>query len=342
MTFDAGATLADRMRAHARDSTHLYGHLMRSMADDWERGGPVRDICAGWEQAPAGAVIQLRLLAGLFRVVLTGRADELLPYYPCLGGTADPAHAWPRVRPVLSEHVAELHDALEIAPQTNEVGRSTALLVGIFDAVRASGLRQIRLLEPGASAGLNLLLDRFRFESADWGHGPQGSPLVIRDGVVGDVRAEEFRIVERRGCDLSPVDPRTADGALRLRSFVWPFHVERHERLTAALAIASTAPATVDRAGGGEWLEEQLASTPAADVLTVVWNSITRQYWPAEAVAQVEAAIDDAARRMPVAWVSMEYPPGRAEQAELSVRLGDGPARVLGTVADHGVPVRLG
>ena len=37
-----GATLADRMRQHAGDSDHLYGHLTRSMADDWEAGGPVR------------------------------------------------------------------------------------------------------------------------------------------------------------------------------------------------------------------------------------------------------------------------------------------------------------
>jgi hypothetical protein len=91
----------------------------------------VRAICRGWEDAPAGAVIQLRLLARLFRIVLTGRAPELVPYYPCLGGTAPPAEAWPVVRPVLAGHVDELREALEVAPQTNEVGRSTALLVGL-------------------------------------------------------------------------------------------------------------------------------------------------------------------------------------------------------------------
>ncbi len=69
-------TLAGQMRKHAGDSAHLYGELMRSMADDWDRGGPVRDICAGSEDAPESAVIQLRLLAGIFRIVLTSRAPS--------------------------------------------------------------------------------------------------------------------------------------------------------------------------------------------------------------------------------------------------------------------------
>ena len=79
-------TLADRFRAHAGDAQHLYGYAMRAMADDWEAGGPVRQVCAGYEDAPTGSAIQLRLLAGVFRLVLTGAAPQLVPYYPCLGG----------------------------------------------------------------------------------------------------------------------------------------------------------------------------------------------------------------------------------------------------------------
>ena len=40
--WDVGETLADRFRAHARDSRHLYGYAMRGMAEDWEAGGPTR------------------------------------------------------------------------------------------------------------------------------------------------------------------------------------------------------------------------------------------------------------------------------------------------------------
>ena len=38
--WDAGETLAERFRAHARDAEHLYGYAIRGMADDWDAGGP--------------------------------------------------------------------------------------------------------------------------------------------------------------------------------------------------------------------------------------------------------------------------------------------------------------
>lgn len=133
VAFDAGADLAARFRAHAGNQTHLYGYAIRGLADDWEAGGPVRAVLRGYEDAPVGAMLQLRLLAGVFRLVLTDRAPELAPYYPCLGGQEPPDRVWPVMRQVIGRHVEELRDALEVAPQTNEVGRAAALLVGLAD-----------------------------------------------------------------------------------------------------------------------------------------------------------------------------------------------------------------
>ena len=343
-SFDAGSTLADRMRAHAGKDQHLYAELMRAMADDWESGGPVRRICSGWEDAPEGAVVQLRLLAGLFRIVLTGRAPELVPFYPCLGGTAPPQAAWPVVRSVLAAHEDELHDALETAPQTNEVGRSTALLVGLFEAVRRSGLRRIRLLEPGASAGLNLLVDRFRFVTQTWAYGPVNSALIFHGGVVGVVQPETFIVIDRRGCDLAPVDPSTSPGQLRLRSFVWPFDLERHERLTAALSIASEHHVVVDESPAGEWLEGQLSVPTADDTLTVVWQSVTALYWPAGERTRVKRAIDAARGNRLVAHIAMEHTLGD-ERGGAMLTLTGLPGRddvmTLARVHDHGRPVTL-
>ncbi|MEP6667411.1 MAG: DUF2332 domain-containing protein [Nocardioidaceae bacterium] len=340
--FDDGPTLADRMRQHAGKQQHLYGELMRAMATDWEAGGAVREICRGWEDAPRGSVVQLRLLAGLFRIVLTDRAPELVPFYPCLGGTRPPHKAWPAVRDVLAANVEELHEALLIAPQTNEAGRSTALLVGLFEAVRRTGLRRVQLLEPGASAGLNLLVDKFRFVHAGWAFGPASSPLQLANVVVGATTPEPFEIVQRRGCDLSPVDASTPDGQLRLRSFVWPFQVERHVRLAQALEIAAESPVTVERAAAGEWLEHELAQPLPEDVLTVVWQSITKLYWPAQETARVDDAILQAASSRPVAHLAMEYPTVSASSAELTLTGLDGAAVTrLATVGDHGTPVTI-
>jgi hypothetical protein len=351
--FDAGSSLAERFRTHAAalESSHdpapLYVRLMRAMADDWDDGGVVRDICRGWEDAPPGSVVQLRLLGGLHRLVLAGDAPDLARFYPTAGGTLGPAGVWRVAEPVLRQHAAELHEALDIAPQTNEPGRSTALLVGLLHAVRHLGLSNIRLLEVGASGGLNLLVDEFRFSGDGWACGPSRSPLQLVDAVRGAARLPlpPWSVVERRGCDLQPVDVVSDDGRLRLRSFVWPDHLERFHRLGAALEVASHVPVTVDRAAAAVWLQERLAEPVERDVLTVVWQSITRMYWPPSEVAAVERAVATAGAGTPVAHVAMEYA-ATGGHTELTVALwpGDGTAagsRRLATVADHGVPVRL-
>jgi hypothetical protein len=334
VTFDSGQTLADRFRSHMGHSSSLYGYAMRGMADDWEAGGPTREVCRGWEDSPNGTMVQLRFLAGVFRLVLSGAAPALVPYYPCLGGTLPPDGVWPVMREVVASHVPQLQAALTIVPQTNEPGRAAALLVGIFDAVRASGLRRVRLLEPGASGGLNLHVDRFRYEGPGWAWGPSDSPLVLNTGAE-DIVPQAFSVVERRGCDLAPVDAATVEGATHLRSFVWPWQLARHERLAGALAVAAAYPVVVERAEAGEWLERALAQPPDEGVLTVVWQSITRMYWPAAESARVAAAVASARARMPLAHVTMEHPDHEgAADAELAV---DG--RVLGVVHPHGIPL---
>ncbi|HOF37619.1 MAG TPA: DUF2332 domain-containing protein [Dermatophilaceae bacterium] len=334
VTFDAGETLAERFRSHMGHSSSLYGYAMRGMADDWEAGGPTREACRGWEDSPNGTMVQLRFLAGVFRLVLAGAAPELVPYYPCLGGTLPPDGVWPVMREVVGRHTEQVHEALAIVPQTNEPGRSTALLVGLFDAVEAWGLDRIRLIEVGASGGLNLHVDRFRYDGPGWSWGPPDSPLVLHTQAPG-VTPRAFEIVERLGCDVAPVDAASHEGALHLRSFVWPWQLERHERLTGALAVAAAYPVVVERAGAGEFLQRVLADPPADGVLTVVWQSITRMYWPATESARVAALIEGARSRMPLAHVSMEHADAPdAADAELAV---DG--RVLGVVHPHGIPL---
>jgi len=112
----------------------------------------------------------------------------------------------------------------------------------------------------------------------------------------------------------------------------------------------------VDRAPAGDWLAEQLADPPAPGVLTVVWHSITRQYWPPDEVARVDALLAAAGQRMPMAHIAMESPVLSTDRSSdmrgyqpprLTVWLAvpgvllDPAPIVLGTVADHGVPVTL-
>jgi hypothetical protein len=345
--WDAGETLADRFRAHARDAEHLYGHAIRGMAEDWEAGGPVREVCRGYENAPRGAVIHLRLLAGVFRLVLTDRAPELVRFYPCLGGTAPASQAWPVMRQVIDAHVEETHAALAVPPQTNEVGRSAALLGGLFDLVAASGVRRIRLLELGASAGLNLLLDYYAFHGTSWRFGSIDSKLQFLDPIEGPAQPERFGITDRAGCDLHPVDASTADGRLLLTSFVWPFDLHRHDRLRSALAVAEMHPVHIDKAAASSWLPNVLWADH--DELPVVWHSITQMYWPTEEITAVKSILMNYGAQQRLGEVSLEYDfhDQRAVQPELRIRLWNpdsGPSireRLIGTAHDHGIPVTL-
>ena len=347
--FDRGQTLAQRFRRQAGEQTHLYGYVLRGMADDLESQGPTLRVVRGYEDAPPGAVIQLRLLAGIFRLVLTGRAPELVPFYPCLGGLESPAKAWPVMRQVVADHPAELHDALAIAPQTNEVGRSVALLVGLFDLASAAGCDRVRLLELGASAGLHQLVDRFHVVGDGWAWGPEASPVQLLEVVQGSIAPVDLEIVAARGCDLDPVDATSDQGRLRLTSFVWPFDVHRHERLAGALRLAAVHPPEVDKASAADWLSAQLTVLPAdPSTLTVIWHSVTQLYWPAAEIAAVQATLSRFGRDHRVAEVGMEYalegdPAGQPE-VRTTLWPGDGRPprqRLVGTAHDHGIPVRV-
>jgi len=112
----------------------------------------------------------------------------------------------------------------------------------------------------------------------------------------------------------------------------------------------------VDRAPAAEWLAGRLSAAPDDGVLTAVWHSITRQYWPRAEVDRVAALLAEAGRRMPIAHIAMESPVLASDPAsdmrgyrppELTVQLAvpggpvDAEPVLLGTVADHGVPVTL-
>ncbi|HEX7738196.1 MAG TPA: DUF2332 family protein, partial [Marmoricola sp.] len=201
-------SLPEQFRAHFRGYGHVYGVLLDVLADDLDAGGVTAEITRDHLDATRADVIHLRLLAGLQRIVLRGDAPGLAPLFDDPDSPPASGAAWQVLAPVLATHRDELHDALDSPPQTNEVGRSACLLLGIFEAVRRHGLRRVRLLEPGASAGLNLNIDRYRFVGSDWAYGPADSPLVL-DTRAGGVVAEDFAIVSRRGCDLAPVDAAT-------------------------------------------------------------------------------------------------------------------------------------
>ncbi len=324
-------------RASARLGSPMYEDLCRRAAETVLAGGPVRRVVAAHLNA-LPTLTPLRLLGGVHRIVLSGRAPELALYYPSVGGLAtDPDRRWQAFLATCDRHRDELSRALEHPPQTNEVGRAAVLIGGLAVALAATGARPVRLLELGASAGLNLRADRFRVED----RGPSDSPVRLEHVWRGDaVPAADIEVVERRGCDLAPVDPTTAEGRLSLTSYVWPDDVARHERLRGAFAVAAAVPAIVDRASVLDWLREV---SPADGALTVLWHSAARLYLTAGDRAEwdrrVVAVGAQATAGAPVAHLSFEPV---TDDPAYAVRLTTWPGgldRRVGIASAHGIPV---
>jgi hypothetical protein len=156
--------------------------------------------------------------------------------------------------------------------------------------------------------------------------------------------AVEATVAERRGCDRNPIDATSADGAQRLRSFVWPDQLERFAALDAALALAPAVPVDVDHADAAGWVAEQLGRvTPG--VATVLFQSIVWQYLSRATRALVREAVKAAGARAtaeaPVAWLRMEPGADPTQGAEVRLSQWPGDERVVAISGYHGRPVRL-
>jgi hypothetical protein len=271
-------------------------------------------------------------MGAVHRLVLRGDAPELAAHYPSAGGR--PGEAWPAFAAVLRDRREELRRLVENPVQTNEPGRCAALLGGFLEVARATDL-PLRLLEIGASAGLNLRFDRYRYELGGERWGPPDSPVTIRSRLAGAARpplGTALRVASRAGCDPRPLDPRSEEGRLTLTSYVWPDQLERLERLRGALAVAGDVDAVVERAGAAEWIETRLAEL-SSEAATVVFHSIVMQYLPGDERERFERTMTGASGN--VAWLRME-PDG--EFAEVRLTLA-GEDRLLARAGYHGDPV---
>jgi hypothetical protein len=273
-------------------------------------------------------------------LVLEGRAPQLARYYPSAGGRPGPG-AWKAFQATVEEHTVALRPLVVNPVQTNEVGRSGALLGGFLTVASEAGL-PLRLLEIGASAGLNLLWDQYFYATPHGSWGDPRSTVRFSDFLIEGRLPLQARVevLDRRGCDTVPVDAASEDGRLTLLSFVWPDQAARIHNLRCALASASVVPAPIDAQDAGRWLEVNLS--PRRGSATIVFHSVVWQYLGASGQKRVLEAIERggaaAGPDAPLAWLRLEQGGQEAE-----VRLTHWPGareRLVATSGFHGSGVR--
>jgi hypothetical protein len=263
---------------------------------------------ANWQGLSLADAMPLRAAGGLHWLLLTGEDRRLEPVYA--GLLTDQAAIDAIVADMAVKFDARLMPWLDGPPQTNEAGRSASIMAGLLWLSRRLG-RRFELNEIGASAGINTMMGRYRYDLGGVTAGPGLSRMKIAPEWRGPPPPSgQVEIVAARGCDLAPVDLADPDQALRLKAYVWPEATERMVRLDIAIAMAERAAPDLVKMDAGEFVRQRLAQPREHGVTRVLFHSIVWQYLPEATqravTAAMEAAGAEATTEMPLAWIALE------------------------------------
>ncbi len=237
---------------------------------------------------------------------------------------------------VRSNRAAVVETMMARYTQTNEVAR-TAHVVPILSSLP----QPLALIEVGASAGLNLLCDRYRY---DYGYATTGDPdsaLTIECEVDGPIRPAlgQVEIAWRAGLDRNPLDVTSEADMQWLETLVWPEHQARLDRLRAAVRIGRTDPPRIVSGDLLDDIDALIAEAPR-DATLAVMHSSTLVYVP----RPVRSAFATKMLAMDGHWISQEglgVAPGLGDAAEAPVNIQPPHSRATLTVSVNGSPKAL-
>lgn len=222
-----------------------------------------------------GQPIPNLLFAAVKRSVASFPGSELAEHYRRLAAGQPPA---PHLERAFTEfalaHGDQITGYLETRMvQTNEVGRCAYLLPGFMTVAAENPGRPLALLDVGASAGLNLNWDQYRYRySSGEAYGPADSKVVIecdaRKGLPGLPTALP-KVSFRIGIDLEPVNLSDDEEHRWLQALIWPEHGDRSTLLSAARETWLQARPTVLQGDAVELLPGALAQVPRDSALCV-------------------------------------------------------------------------
>ncbi len=302
-----------RLLAERLDDTTALGRRVL----DWPRDTLKADLVA------------LRCCAGFHALARMGHIPALKEAYP--PNEADDERLWAALSEAIAREDEFLAATLDSAPQTNELGRSAVLLGGVLALVTQVPL-PIALYEVGASAGLNLLFDRWSYDlGAGGAWGAADAPVRVSSAWSGAMPALDtsFHVSRREASDLLPLDASSHHDRERLLSYIWPDQADRLERTAKALDVAARAGIKVEKAEARDWVARALASERAErNVTTLLFHSVFIQYVDppvrealiADILKRGEAAREDA----PFAWMRMEAGRKDPSRCELWLTLWPG------------------
>jgi len=320
----------------SRFTARVLGALGRAMTP----GYAVADTILAWKGdiSAVGDSVPLRLAGGMHALVLSARDPKLAAVYPPNAGVSDRELGELLCKALIS-HREFLLNWIKSPPQTNEISR-TAVLIAAGHLLSNRFEMPLRLLELGASAGLNLLWDQVGLVANGAVFGPKNASICLSPEWKGTPPPRgNPRIISRAGVDLNPLNPANSDDRLRLLAYIWPDQPVRLERIRHAFDLAAKTPVNVAQSDAIDWLKCQL-SQPNIGAVTLIFHTIAWQYFSKPVQDHGKSVIEKAGQKAnmsaPIAWLSMEAD-GKAPSAALALRLWPGDIHMdLGRADFHG------
>lgn len=289
----------------------ITGRIVESIAAALDGDNDFARRVRDWQGRALADALPLRCAGGLHALQLSGAEPALAPLYAGEPQAIEDAERL--IAAAIDRHTAALLPWLDGPPQTNEAGRSSNYIAAML-WLAAQGLPpRFDCIEIGSSAGINLMIDRYRYVLGGVAVGPEDAVMAFEPewrGASPPPVPEGWGFAGLRGCDVAPVDLADPAQLMRLKAYVWPEHKQRFERLDAAGRAAAERMPDLVAMDADAFVEAEIARPQAAGTTRVVMHSIVWQYLGPERQARITAAIEAAGAQAtierPFAWITLE------------------------------------
>ncbi len=303
-------------------SSPLYEQLATRIAGD-------REILSLASHSLKGELVPNLFFAAVHFLLLQGTPHSLSSFFPSVSQSSrSDGDPYPYFRSFCLENKDGIRHLISTRRvQTNEVQRCACLLPAFGLASRESE-RPLSVVDIGASAGLNLLWDRYGYDYGRGGkYGDANSPVQISCTLRGQLKPpipEVFPRVESRvGIDLNPMDVSDPEEMLWLRSLVWPEHTRRAELLKQAIALARQNPPRIVGGDVIDVLPDMLAELPE-DSTSCLFHSHTAYQFPQELRNRLSSQIAELSQRRNLFEISFEWWRGKEQPLLELSRISNG------------------
>ncbi len=274
-------------------------------------------------QARAEQPAVLMLLGAVRYLLLRGLEDPLSADYAALqaGDPVDLPGMCTRFAALCRRNQSQIVPLLQAGRvQTNEVGRSVYLRLGIEWLGATFGEATLWYVEIGASAGLNLAWESFsmQVERPEAGvvvqRGPPDSPVRLSTQLSGAACPTEQGAAlpllrGHRGLEIHPPDLSRAEDRDWLLAFVWVDHGDRFARTRHAIELATQTRRPLLAADVTTGLIPATADIPAADPICVAHTFLLSQL-PPEALERLHSQLGALSLHRAVYLVGVEWEEG--------------------------------